>query len=189
MPINWEQELKEWQGMLDKPKNAGLKAGPKTGISQAIREVKACDDRFQRNISTYHDLIGQLDALMNVCAATDKKHGKLFTEACGLARGIGGLASSRKASAKKELEETVAHVKNLCNGNINELRHSVGNQKLADDHWKHFTQVVPGLCTKIASVHQHLEDLQRMGFPGGNQDRINDACAEIQKLVNALPHA
>jgi hypothetical protein len=73
-----------WKKVLDQPKNLALKAGGGTGISDALRKVKAAEDKFTANKTDMNALAITLalDELQKQCDKVIAKQGKLFTTAC-----------------------------------------------------------------------------------------------------------
>lgn len=166
---DWRKKVDDWKGVLNQPKNAGLKAGGGTGISEAIRKVadaemdlaKAQQPGKAGLTTAVADLMGALDELVNLCKKTSDKHKAVFTSACQHLDTLRAAALARRTEVGRELDEARNAIGDMCGVAIQHLRNARSIQELTTA-WQNFVhnfetraKGFPRLQANINSIKSH----------------------------------
>jgi len=123
----WRKKLEDWKGILNQPKDAGLKIGG-TGISEALRKVVEAEAAFEaakqpgREItSILADLDAALVSLETLCKKISDKS-KALTTACKFLDGVKAEATARRSTAAREFDAARKPVGGQCGERLKHLR-------------------------------------------------------------------
>ena len=181
---DWRRKVDDWKAVLNQPKNAGLKAGSGTGISEAIRKVadaemdlaKAQQPGKAGLVEAVTDVMTAADALANLCKKTSDKHKAVFTSACQHLDTLRAAAIARRTEVNRELDEARNAVAELCGTAMQHLRNARSIPELTTA-WENFVQNFearakgfPRLQTNINAVKSH-----RAPAANGNVDQERPA--------------
>lgn len=187
----WRRKVDEWKGVLNQPKNAGLKVGG-TGISEALRKVGDAEMDFEKAkepgkelVTALNDLLAALGDAMALCKKTTDKHRTVFTTACKFLDDVSAAANTRRSEAAREVDAARKAVGDMCGEHLAHLKAAKDINEFATQ-WHKFAQDFELHAKGYPTLKAHIAKVKEQKAPAGTLEHVRP---DYLKLVQGCETA